>query len=118
MSTAVPNNGSSQVATQNPAPARSSRGNGESPFTDIASSRKTTNSIMGGLMWLCMILALIPLLWLLITVVSRGLGAVIDPAWWTQDMVGVRSSKPRVHRSRPGAVPADLHRQLDRACDR
>ena len=93
MSTAVPNNGSSQVATQNPAPARSSRGNGESPFTDIASSRKTTNSIMGGLMWLCMILALIPLLWLLITVVSRGLGAVIDPAWWTQDMVGVRSSK-------------------------
>ena len=93
MSTAVPNNGSSEVAIKNPAPARSSRGTGESPFTDIASSRKTTNSIMGGLMWLCMILALIPLLWLLITVVSRGLGAVIDPAWWTQDMVGVRSSK-------------------------
>ena len=91
MSTAVPNNGSSQVATKNPAPARRK---GESPFTDIAASRKTTNSIMGGLMWLCMILALIPLLWLLITVVSRGLGAVIDPAWWTQDMVGVRSSKP------------------------
>ena len=62
MSTAVPNNGSSEVAIKNPAPARSSRGTGESPFTDIASSRKTTNSIMGGLMWLCMILALIPLL--------------------------------------------------------
>ena len=94
MSTAVPNNGSSQVATQQPAPStRSSRG-GDNPFTDIASGRKTTNSIMGGLMWLCMIVALIPLVWLLDTVVSRGMGAVLDPAWWTEDMVGVRSSKP------------------------
>lgn len=94
MSTAVPNNGSSQVATQQPAPStRTSRG-GDNPFTDIASGRKTTNSIMGGLMWLCMIVALIPLVWLLVTVVSRGMGAVLDPAWWTEDMVGVRSSKP------------------------
>ena len=32
-----------------------------SPFTHISSSRKTMNSFMGGLMWVAMILALIPL---------------------------------------------------------
>ncbi|OHQ55453.1 phosphate ABC transporter, permease protein PstA [Corynebacterium sp. HMSC070H05] len=65
----------------------------ENPFIDIASSRKTTNSIMGGLMWFCMFLALVPLLWLLFTVVSRGWHVIVDPAWWTSDMVGVRASK-------------------------
>ena len=90
MSTAISNNGSSQVATK---PAAAPRRSGDSPFTDIASSRKTTNSIMGGLMWLCMILALIPLLWLLFTVVSRGWPAIMDASWWTEDMVGVRASK-------------------------
>ena len=65
----------------------------ENPFIDIAAGRKTTNSIMGGLMWFCMFLALVPLLWLLFTVVSRGWHVIVDPAWWTSDMVGVRASK-------------------------
>ncbi|WP_082259704.1 phosphate ABC transporter permease PstA [Corynebacterium sp. Marseille-P4321] len=104
MSTAVPSNGAgnestkvtttttttstaaTQTATQ---PART----GDNPFTDISSGRKNLNSFMGGLMWLCMILALIPLLWLLITVIARGFPAIADGAWWTQDMVGVRASK-------------------------
>ncbi|WP_245945872.1 phosphate ABC transporter permease PstA [Corynebacterium senegalense] len=47
--------------------------------------------MMGLLMWACMIIALIPLLWLLVTVIGRGWSAVLDPAWWTQDMVGVRA---------------------------
>ena len=51
------------------------------------------NSFMGGLMWFAMILALIPLLWLLLTVIGRGWQAVVDPAWWTSDMVGVRATK-------------------------
>ena len=63
----------------------------DNPFTDISSGRKTTNTVMGGLMWLAMILALIPLLWLLFTLVGRGYHAIITPEWWTQDMVGVRN---------------------------
>ena len=105
MSTAIPTNGSGSdsgsskvtttsatTTTDTAVATREPEGNG-APFVDIAGSRKTTNTIMGGLMWLCMILALIPLLWVLITVVSNGWRAVIDPSWWTEDMVGVRSSK-------------------------
>ena len=66
---------------------------GETPFTHISSGRKTTTSLMGGLMWVAMILALIPLGWLLITLVSRGYDAILSPEWWTQDMVGVRARR-------------------------
>ncbi len=99
MSTAVPNNGSGRpdtaattattVRTENSSNAVAT-GN-DTPFADISGSRKTTNKIMGLLMWACMIVALIPLLWLLLTVVSRGAGAVFDPSWWTEDMLGVRA---------------------------
>ena len=44
-------------------------------------------------MWVAMILALIPLLWLLFTLVSRGYEAILSPDWWTQDMVGVRARR-------------------------
>lgn len=73
--------------------ASKSKAQKQSPFTDIASGRKSLNSFMGALMWLCMILALIPLLWLLFTVVMRGAPAVFSVDWWTSDMVGVRMSK-------------------------
>ena len=88
MSTAVPQNGANTTA----AASRPARG-GDNPFTDISSGRKTTNSVMSGLMWACMILALIPLLWLLLTVIGRGWHAIVDPSWWTSDMIGVRASR-------------------------
>ncbi|WJY68720.1 phosphate ABC transporter permease PstA [Corynebacterium auris] len=88
MSTALPNNSGAGAGTAtDAAPAKGSG----SPFADISSGRKTTNSVMSVLMWACMIIALIPLLWLLITVVGRGWSAIVDPAWWTEDMVGVRA---------------------------
>lgn len=99
MSTAVPNNGhtaaanttsTSTAATTTKAPVQAS---GESPFTDIAQSRKNMNSFMSGLLWFCMILALIPLLWVLLTVLIRGWEQVFSASWWTQDMVGVRASR-------------------------
>ena len=66
---------------------------GDDPFTNIAAGRKTLNSFMGGLMWAAMLIALIPLLWLLFTLVSRGYEAILNPDWWTQDMVGVRARR-------------------------
>lgn len=90
MSTAVSNTSGAGGAGK---AASKSKAQKQSPFTDIASGRKSLNSFMGALMWLCMILALIPLLWLLFTVVMRGAPAVFSVDWWTSDMVGVRMSK-------------------------
>ena len=90
MSTAVSNTSGAGGAGK---AASKSKAQKQSPFTDIASGRKTLNSFMGALMWLCMILALIPLLWLLFTVIMRGAPAVFSVDWWTSDMVGVRMSK-------------------------
>lgn len=90
MSTAVSNTSGAGGANK---AASASKGAKQTPFTDIAPGRKSLNSFMGALMWLCMIIALIPLLWLLITVVVRGAPAVFDIGWWTDDMVGVRMSK-------------------------
>ena len=90
MSTAVPQNGASNTTAA--AASRLGRG-GDNPFIDISSGRKTTNTVMSSLMWGCMILALIPLLWLLLTVVGRGWHAIVDPSWWTSDMIGVRASR-------------------------
>lgn len=66
---------------------------GTNPFTPIASSRHTKNTVMNALMWTAMVVALIPLLWLLVTVVSRGWDAVTTVEWWTTDMVGVRATR-------------------------
>lgn len=90
MSTAVSNTSGAGGAGK---AASASKGAKQTPFTDIAPGRKSLNSFMGALMWLCMIIALIPLLWLLLTVVMRGAPAVFDIGWWTDDMVGVRMSK-------------------------
>ncbi|GAA0208750.1 phosphate ABC transporter permease PstA [Corynebacterium riegelii] len=84
---------STAISSQNPSAGAPSTSANPTPFTHISSGRKTTNSIMGGVMWFCMILALIPLLWVLFTVLINGWKVVVDPAWWTQDMVGVRASK-------------------------
>ncbi|WIM67303.1 phosphate ABC transporter permease PstA [Corynebacterium breve] len=60
-------------------------GAGEPIFTHISGSRKTTNTVMSVLMWTCMIVAMIPLVWVLWTVISRGIGPVLSPEWWTMD---------------------------------
>ena len=90
MSTAVSNTSGAGGANK---AASASKGAKQTPFTGIAPGRKSLNSFMGALMWLCMIIALIPLLWLLLTVIMRGAPAVFDIGWWTDDMVGVRMSK-------------------------
>ena len=82
-----------ETATETREPARTNS-DGDNPFTDISSGRKFTNGFMGGLMWLAMILALIPLGWLLFTLVSRGIGPILDVDWWTEDMGGARTRAP------------------------
>ncbi|MDY6870986.1 MAG: phosphate ABC transporter permease PstA [Actinomycetota bacterium] len=58
-------------------------------FHPISQRRKLTNSIARALFWTSFVIAMIPLVWLLYTVVSRGFSAVISSAWWNRSLSGV-----------------------------
>lgn len=58
-------------------------------FHPISQRRKLTNSIAAALFWTSFVIAMIPLVWLLYTVVSRGFSAVISSAWWNRSLSGV-----------------------------
>lgn len=62
-----------------------------SSLTSVATSRKVKDWIARVLIFAAFIVALIPLIWVLWTVVSRGLPVVLDLQWWTtsQRNIGV-----------------------------
>ena len=53
--------------------------------------RKVKNGVAAGLVWLSLLIALVPLVWLLWTVVGKGLSAVTSSGWFTQDL-GTRTN--------------------------
>jgi phosphate transport system permease protein len=55
-----------------------------SPFHPISRARKTKNAVATGLIGGSFAVALVPLTWLLWTVVSKGYHVVIKTSWWTQ----------------------------------
>ena len=44
-------------------------------------------------MWLAFLIALIPLVWILWTVLSKGVGLVLDSQWWTNSQKGITSRR-------------------------
>jgi phosphate transport system permease protein len=58
-------------------------------FTNISASRKMRNTLATGLVWACFVLALIPLLWVVYTVLSRGLGVIASGNWWSESLNGL-----------------------------
>lgn len=66
----------------------------QSVFLDISSRRKTTNSFATFLVYATMLIALIPLVWVLWTVISRGLAPVLTADWWTSSQQGVLYHSP------------------------
>ena len=58
-------------------------------FLPISKGRQVTDKFVAGLVTLAFVVALAPLLWLLWTVVSQGLPAVINADWWTKSLQGV-----------------------------
>ena len=60
-----------------------------SPFTQISSRRRTRNVIARVLVTAAFLIALIPLLWVLYTVISKGITAVVSWTWWTHSLQGV-----------------------------
>ncbi len=56
--------------------------------------RKAKNTFATVLVWLSVGIALVPLVWLLYTVIDRGLSAITNKDWWTQDQRGLTYKDP------------------------
>ncbi|MDO5670551.1 MAG: phosphate ABC transporter permease PstA [Corynebacterium sp.] len=67
---------------------------GGTAFTHISQSRKTTNTVATVLVYATMALAMVPLVWVLWTVIARGLGPVLNADWWTASQQGVLYHTP------------------------
>ena len=65
----------------------------ESAFTQIKGSRKVADNVSTVLIYFCMALALIPLVWVLFELVVRGTPSLLSGEWWTASQRGV----PLVH---------------------
>lgn len=58
-------------------------------FTHISTGRRVKNGIATVLVTAAFLIALIPLVWVLYTVVEKGLSVVLGPNWWTQSLNGL-----------------------------
>jgi phosphate transport system permease protein len=58
-------------------------------FQPISAGRKIKNSLGAIAMWGSFLIAVIPLVWLLSTVVGRGWQAVVNPDWWQKSLRAV-----------------------------
>ncbi|WP_375480533.1 phosphate ABC transporter permease PstA [uncultured Jatrophihabitans sp.] len=61
-------------------------------FAKARGSRKVKNNAATGVMWLAFGIALVPLVWLLWTVISKGNHVIFSSGWWTSDQAGISSS--------------------------
>ena len=55
-------------------------------------ARKVKNNLATGLVYLAFAVALVPLVWLLWTVISKGYHVIVHASWWTSDQGGISSS--------------------------
>jgi phosphate transport system permease protein len=58
-------------------------------FIGIAIGRRLRNGLATALVWLCFLVALVPLLWVLYTVLVNGLHVVLHANWWLQSLNGL-----------------------------
>lgn len=60
-----------------------------SVLASVSARRRLTDRVMRVLVVIAFLLAIIPLVWVLWTTISRGIGLVITPEWWTTSMRNV-----------------------------
>jgi phosphate transport system permease protein len=58
-----------------------------------ARGRELRDQLARVVMWLAFLIALIPLIWILWTVVSKGVGLVLDSQWWSNSQKGITSRR-------------------------
>lgn len=66
---------------------------GASTFATISRGRKIKNGVAAGVAWTAFGIGLIPLVWILVYVVVKGLKAITDAAWWTRSQRGILPSQ-------------------------
>jgi len=68
-----------------------SRSGRDSGFSHKSRSREVRNQLARVVMWAAFLLALLPLAWILWTVITRGIGLVLEPTWWTNSQRDITS---------------------------
>ncbi|NMN97144.1 phosphate ABC transporter permease PstA [Antrihabitans stalactiti] len=58
-------------------------------FKNVSTSRRIKNNIASSLFVTSFLIALVPLLWLLYTVIEKGFEAVTSSGWWTKSLKGI-----------------------------
>ncbi|GLY48596.1 phosphate ABC transporter permease PstA [Lentzea sp. NBRC 102530] len=58
-------------------------------FQAVSVSRRIKNGIATGLVWGAFLIAVIPLVWVLYTVIQRGFPVILDGDWWQKSMSGL-----------------------------
>ncbi|SDP46218.1 phosphate ABC transporter membrane protein 2, PhoT family [Pedococcus dokdonensis] len=58
-----------------------------------ARGRELKDQLARIVMWLAFLLALVPLIWILWTVVSKGIHLVVEAEWWTNSQKGITSRR-------------------------
>ena len=58
-------------------------------FHPISTSRKIKNKAAAVLFAASFVIAMVPLFWVLYTVLERGIRAVVNPLWWSRSLSGV-----------------------------
>ena len=63
-------------------------------FSQISLRRKLTNTAATVLVTLSVAVAIVPLIWVLFSVVSRGYRLLLDSSWWTNSQAGMTAFAP------------------------
>ena len=58
-------------------------------FSGISSGRKITNGVATTLITACFLIALIPLIWVIVTVLIKGIAPLLNPNWFLQSFNGL-----------------------------
>lgn len=58
-------------------------------FRHVSAGRRIKNNIATGLVTLCFVIALIPLVWVLGLVITKGLGTILSADWWLNSQKGI-----------------------------
>lgn len=58
-------------------------------FHGVSLRRKATNYFAGTLVVLSMLIALVPLVWVLVSVIANGVRAVMSSTWWSHSQAGM-----------------------------
>jgi len=58
-------------------------------FTSISPARKIRNGLATGLVTLSFLIAMVPLIWVIVTVLIKGLAPVLNANWWLQSLNGL-----------------------------